>query len=161
MGLKRFLHFWCIVWRITVDHYSSVILRAMVSQITGVSTVCSSFVQAQIKENIKTPRRWLFEGTSPVNSHHKGQVTRKMFPFDDVIMSPHKVQHTFTDIFAADQNKVVQQTVWVPVIWDTSAVMWLKKIRAYGSIDLNSLAPGKFEWNFRYVIFKQIVVIDG
>ena len=26
---------------------------------------------------------------------------------------------------------------------------------------LNSLAPGKFEWNFRHVIFKQISVIDG
>ena len=24
-----------------------------------------------------------------------------------------------------------------------------------------SLAPGRFEWNFRYVIFKQILVIDG
>ena len=26
---------------------------------------------------------------------------------------------------------------------------------------LNSLAPGKFEWNFRYVIFKWILVVDG
>ena len=26
---------------------------------------------------------------------------------------------------------------------------------------VNSLAPGKFEWNFRHVIFKQISVIDG
>ena len=26
---------------------------------------------------------------------------------------------------------------------------------------INSLAPGKFEWNFRHVIFKQILVIDG
>ena len=26
---------------------------------------------------------------------------------------------------------------------------------------VNSLAPGKFEWNFRHVIFKQILVIDG
>ena len=26
---------------------------------------------------------------------------------------------------------------------------------------LNSLAPGKFEWNSRHVIFKQILVIDG
>ena len=25
----------------------------------------------------------------------------------------------------------------------------------------NSMAPGKFEWNFRHVIFKQIFVIDG
>ena len=26
---------------------------------------------------------------------------------------------------------------------------------------VNSLAPGKFEWNFRHVIFKHILVIDG
>ena len=26
---------------------------------------------------------------------------------------------------------------------------------------INSLAPGKFEWYFRHVIFKQILVIDG
>ena len=26
---------------------------------------------------------------------------------------------------------------------------------------VNSLAPGKFEWNFRYVIFKWVSVIDG
>ena len=26
---------------------------------------------------------------------------------------------------------------------------------------INSLAPGKFDWNFRYVIFKRILVIDG
>ena len=25
----------------------------------------------------------------------------------------------------------------------------------------NSLAPGNFEWNFRYVIFKRILVVDG
>ena len=29
------------------------------------------------------------------------------------------------------------------------------------SVAFNSLAPGKFECNFRYVIFKQILVIDG
>ena len=38
------------------------------------------FIQAQIKESIKAPRHW------PVNSPHKWLVTRKMFPFDDVIM---------------------------------------------------------------------------
>ena len=27
--------------------------------------------------------------------------------------------------------------------------------------NVNSLAPGKFEWNFRYAIFKQILKIDG
>ena len=29
------------------------------------------------------------------------------------------------------------------------------------SPSINSLAPGKFEWNFRYAIFKRISVIDG
>ena len=28
-------------------------------------------------------------------------------------------------------------------------------------VNINSLAPGKFEWKFRYVIFKWILVIDG
>ena len=28
-------------------------------------------------------------------------------------------------------------------------------------LEINSLAPGKFEWNFKYVIFKWILVIDG
>ena len=33
----------------------------------------------------------------------------------------------------------------------------------YSLIWINSLAPGKIEWNFRHVIFKQIlyIVIDG
>ena len=45
--------------------------------------------KAQIKENIKAPRHWPLCGEftgGPVNSPHKGPVTRKMFPFDDVIM---------------------------------------------------------------------------
>ena len=46
------------------------------------------FVQAQIKENIKAPRhRPLYEGNPSVSGElpHKGPVTRKMFPVDDVI----------------------------------------------------------------------------
>ena len=38
--------------------------------------------KAQIKENIKAPRHWPLWG----DSRHKWPVTRKMFPFDDVIM---------------------------------------------------------------------------
>ena len=26
---------------------------------------------------------------------------------------------------------------------------------------INSLVPGEFEWNFKHVIFKQILVLDG
>ena len=45
-------------------------------------------LQTQIKENIKAPRHWPLCGefTGAVNSPHKGPVTRKLFPFDDVVM---------------------------------------------------------------------------
>ena len=62
-------------------------MSAMVSQITGVSVV--QFVQAQIKEKSKLRVTGLCERNRPVTSGfpHKGPITRKMFPFDDVIMS--------------------------------------------------------------------------
>ena len=44
--------------------------------------------KAQIKEHIKAQRHWPLWGDSPVTGEipHIGPVTRKMFPFDDVIM---------------------------------------------------------------------------
>ena len=61
-------------------------MGAMASQITSLTIV---YIQAQIKENIKAPRHWPLWGgihRRPVNSPHKGPVTRKMLPFDDIIM---------------------------------------------------------------------------
>ena len=70
-------------------HYSSVIMRAMTSQISSVSIVCTavcsgtdqrkhqSFVSLEFARGI---HRW------SVNSPHKRLVTRKMFPLGDVIM---------------------------------------------------------------------------
>ena len=56
-----------------------------------------AFVRAHVKENTKAPRHWPFlrgEFTGdwwgihrwPMDSPHKGPVTRKGFPFDNVIM---------------------------------------------------------------------------
>ena len=65
-------------------------MGAMASQITSLTIVYSTFIQAQIKKStaslgfVREIHRW------PVISPHKGPVTRKMFPFDDVIMDePH------------------------------------------------------------------------
>ena len=44
------------------------------------------FIQAQINENIKAPHHWPLW---PMNSTHKGPVTRKMVPFEDVITWTH------------------------------------------------------------------------
>ena len=47
------------------------------------------FVRAQIKENTKAPRHWPLLGEFPGDRWipRKGSVTRKIFPFDDVIMT--------------------------------------------------------------------------
>ena len=70
------------------QHYNDVIMDAMASQITGVaivSAVCSGADQRKHQSStslafFREIHRW------PVNSPHIGPVTRKMFPFDDVIM---------------------------------------------------------------------------
>ena len=70
-------------------YYNGVIMREMASETTSLtivySTVCSSAGQRKNQSSawlafVSGIHRW------PVNSPHKGPVTRKMFPFDDVIM---------------------------------------------------------------------------
>ena len=70
-------------------HYCDVIMSAIASQITGVSiaylTFCSGADQRKHQRSaslafVRGIYRW------PVNSPLKGPVTRKIFPFDDVIM---------------------------------------------------------------------------
>ena len=63
-------------------------MSAVASQFAGFSIVCSSYVQAQSEENSKLRVTGLCEGNPPGTSGfpHKWPVTRKMFPFDDVIM---------------------------------------------------------------------------
>ena len=79
------------IWKSTMQamHYSDVIMGAMVFQITGMtiaySTVCSGVDKRRHQSSaslafVRGIHRW------PVNSPHKRPVTRKMFPFDDVIM---------------------------------------------------------------------------
>ena len=72
-----------------VTHYTDVILSKMASQITSLTIVCSavySVADQRIHQSsaslafVIRIHRW------PVNSPHKGPVTRKKFPFDDVIM---------------------------------------------------------------------------
>ena len=65
-------------------------MSAMVFQITGVSIVCSTICSGTDQRKhqsfallacVRGIHRW------PVNSPHKRQVMRKMFPFDDVTVS--------------------------------------------------------------------------
>ena len=82
-----------ISWWVPVDvihrHYYDVIMNAMASQITSLSIVYSSVYSGADQRkhqsyaslaSVRGIHQW------PVNSPHKWQVTRKMFPFDDDIM---------------------------------------------------------------------------
>ena len=73
------------------EHYSDDIMGTMASQITSLtivySTVYSGPDQRKHRSSaslafVRGIHRW------PVNSPYKWPVTRKMFPFDDVIMNP-------------------------------------------------------------------------
>ena len=69
--------------------YNDVIMGAMASQITSVSsvnsTVCSGIDQIKHQSTASLAFVWGIHRW-PVNSPHKGPVTRKVFPFDDAIM---------------------------------------------------------------------------
>ena len=65
-------------------------MSAMASQITGVSIVCATvFYSGPDQRKHQSSALLAFEmwiHWRPVDSPHKGPVTRKIFPFDDVIM---------------------------------------------------------------------------
>ena len=73
---------------VPLNYYSDVIINVMASQITGVSivysTVCSGVNQIKHQNFASLALMWIHRW--PVNSQHKGPVTRKMFPFGDAIM---------------------------------------------------------------------------
>ena len=77
------------VQNISVIHYDDVIMGARASQITSLvivySTVCSGADQSKHQRSASLAFVWGIH-RGPVNSPHKWPVTRKMFPFEDVIM---------------------------------------------------------------------------
>ena len=73
----------------TLNHYSDITMTAMASQITGVSTVCSTVCSGTDKRKHQSSAPKAFVGVIhrwPMDSPHKGSVTRKMFPFDGIII---------------------------------------------------------------------------
>ena len=74
------------VVKMTHFNYSDIIISAMTSQITGTSIVCLGEHQRKHQSSASlAPVRGIRQ--RPVDSPHKGPVTWKMCPFDDVIMT--------------------------------------------------------------------------
>ena len=75
--------------QVGLNHHNDVITGSMASQITSLAIVYSAVYSGadQRKHQISTSMAFVWGiHRGPVNSPHKWPVTRKMFPFDDVIM---------------------------------------------------------------------------
>ena len=108
-----------------LEHYSDVIMSTIASQITGVSiiypTVCSGADEGKQQSSasltfVRGIHRW------PANSRHKRSITRKMFPFDDVIMktSPYFVGKDMkwkcTKVSCNNSNTSIRKTQFDTII---------------------------------------------
>ena len=70
-------------------HYGDVIMTTIASQITSLTIVYSTVYSGADQRKHQSSASLAFVRVihrGPVNSPHKWPVTRKMFPFDDVIM---------------------------------------------------------------------------
>ena len=88
-------------------HYDDVIMSAIASQITSLtivySIVYSDADQRKHQSSASLAFVWGIH-RGPVNSPHKWPVTRKMFPFDDVIMTLHGFVSSCDVVAAARKN---------------------------------------------------------
>ena len=74
---------------ISIIHYDDVIMTTIASEITSLTIVYPTFYSGADQSKHQSSASLAFVWgihRGPVNSPHKGPVTRKMFPFDDVIM---------------------------------------------------------------------------
>ena len=67
------------------DHYNDVIMGSITSQITSLTIAYSAVYSSADQRKHQSSASLAFD-RGPVNSPHKGPVTRKMFPFHEVIM---------------------------------------------------------------------------
>ena len=80
-----------------VSHYTDAIMGAIASQITSFTIVYSTvYSDADQRKHQSSASLAFVQGIhrGPVNSPHKWLVTRKMFPYDDVIMDQTTRKHT-------------------------------------------------------------------
>ena len=92
-----------------VRHYIDVIMTTMASQITSLTVVYSIvYSGAHQRKHQSSASLTFVQGIhrGPVNSPHKWPVTRKMFPFDDVIMA--QVSTPVTDILYQQPSETNQ-----------------------------------------------------
>ena len=94
-----------------IHHYNDAIMGAIASQITSLASVYSTVELGDDQRKHQSSASLAFVRgihRRPVNSPHKGPVTREKFPFDDVIMfcKPYFPMRLLRKIVTSCQNRV-------------------------------------------------------
>ena len=131
------------------SHYNDVIISAIASQITSLTIVYSTvYSGAEQRKHHSSASLAFVPGIHrwPVNSPHKGPITRIMFPFDDVIMN--LVITVFADVLTPNVTrpsasavltskldiysfKIALRMIYIPMwrdfiyLWFTFSLRWL------------------------------------
>ena len=139
--------------------YYDVIMIAIASQITSLTIVYStvySGTDQRTHQNsaslafVRGIHRW------PLNFQHKWPVTRKMFPFDDVIM-------TWNPMFRWQETKFLKLSTYPDgVVCVVVLFTDCRLIAPYGLRESNFiwLVPKWSGFNFKWVTFIHILVAD-
>ena len=136
-------------------HYGDVIMGAIASQITSLTIVYSTvYSDADQRKRESSASLAFVRGIhrGPVNSPHKWPVTRKMFPFDDVIMSTIMIPTAIADCQVPNmhstwyQRHVTVCRVATPVGHKTPGVRYLvlRPHRPLGNYFLCNLQPYEY-----------------
>ena len=119
------LNAWC-----KALHYNDVIMGMMASQLTSLtvvySTVYSGADQRKHQNSASLASvRGIHRG--PVNSPHKWPVTRKMFPFDAVIMGYSNAQYMYNTLAATFNVSLIQIALYMEFLY-MKIKIWREKI---------------------------------
>ena len=119
-------------WHIlSKQHYSNVIMSSTASQITGVSIVCSIVCsEADQRKHQSSASLAFVRGIHlpPVNSHHKGPVTRKIFPLMTSSWLRKFTIRGWINVWIIWQGSKVEQFHWLVIPCINIFEMKLKKI---------------------------------
>ena len=108
-------------------HYNDVIMGAIASEISSLTIVYSTvYSDADQRKHQSSASLIFVRGIhrGPVNSPHKWPVTRKMFPFDDVIMLSSGQDSHFSDAILVTSHYLNQYWLRCMKLYNVSWLQW-------------------------------------
>ena len=112
-------------------------MGAIASQITSLTIVCSTvYSDADQRKYLSSASLAFVRGNhrGPVNSPHKWPVTRKMFPFDDVIIYVYRIDSDISHVELFSQHYSCCQTI---VNFHSTAIILVGTSKTGNGTDIN------------------------